>query len=362
MKFLFLGDISIAEPVCIESDYATPNVFNEVDVVFANLEGPIVSGSEFSKQGGGRHALYNSGDVFDVLATFQVKAVGLANNHIDDLLPSIEKTRQRLTDRGISAFGAGPDLSEAGQPFVASSFNTVIKAFGFGWDVIGCRSAGSSSEGVNPLTPGCLFRTIRELRSVDKSSFVVFIMHWNYELELYPQPAQRQLAHDLIREGVDAVIGLHPHVAQGAELIEGKPLVYSLGNWFFPVRRLGRLLLKYPPVSTRELALEIEVQGRQVQDVRFHWYQFDPELGAIAFKNTEGWGGFVISQLTPYAGMNHQEYVPWFRANRKRRRGLPVYKDYHDVRRNWIRDKYVRLRQLGITTLVRLRLKGGPGT
>jgi hypothetical protein len=34
-----------------------------------------------------------------------------------------------------------------------------------------------------------------------------------------------------IDAGADAVIGHHPHVAQGVEIYKGKPIFYSLGNY-----------------------------------------------------------------------------------------------------------------------------------
>ena len=36
-----------------------------------------------------------------------------------------------------------------------------------------------------------------------------------------------------IDAGADAVIGSHPHVVQGTETYNGKPIVYSLGNFWF---------------------------------------------------------------------------------------------------------------------------------
>lgn len=36
-----------------------------------------------------------------------------------------------------------------------------------------------------------------------------------------------------IDAGADAVIGSHPHVVQGTETYNGKPIVYSLGNFCF---------------------------------------------------------------------------------------------------------------------------------
>jgi len=41
------------------------------------------------------------------------------------------------------------------------------------------------------------------------------------------------LAHQLIDEGADLVIGSHPHVVQGIENYQGKKIYYSLGNFVF---------------------------------------------------------------------------------------------------------------------------------
>jgi poly-gamma-glutamate synthesis protein (capsule biosynthesis protein) len=37
----------------------------------------------------------------------------------------------------------------------------------------------------------------------------------------------------MIDAGADAVVGGHPHVVQGAEVYQGRPIVYSLGNFVF---------------------------------------------------------------------------------------------------------------------------------
>jgi hypothetical protein len=58
--------------------------------------------------------------------------------------------------------------------------------------------------------------------------------------------------------------------------------------------------------------------------------------------------------------MGHAEYVRWFRAHRRRRRGLPVYADHRRRAGNRARDAFVKSRQRLIELLLRLRLKGGP--
>lgn len=357
MRLVFLGDISAGKKNKLKKDFYA---FKEADIVFANLEGPIVSEEERETSGGTPFlALHNSEDVLQILRLYNIEAACLANNHIFDFPAPLENTKGLLRNTGIESFGAGTNLMKAGLPLIFSKNNTTVKIFGFGWDVIGCRFATAKSEGVNPFIPQYTLDTIRKLRAVDNSSFVIFIMHWNYELELYPQPAHRQLAHDLIREGVDAVIGLHPHVAQGAELVDGKPIIYSLGNWFFPVRQLGHIRLAFPPIASRELALELDVEGRQVNDVRFYWHQFDADKSNIKFEKTEKWGGSILKKLTPFDGMSHDNYIKWFKKNRVKRRGLPIYKDYHDESINRMKDIFVKSRQRGIELLLRLQLKRG---
>lgn len=359
MRLCFLGDISVAQPGTLPNQAAP--VLPPVDLMVANLEGVLVDASTQERLArSNQMVFYNSHDVLDVLRAFGVQVVCLANNHQYDLPQPAAATQDPLAQAGIASFGAGAQLSEASQPFEFDHAGTSVKLFAFGWDVIGCRTAAPGREGVNPLQPGHVLDTIRRVRAVDTRSCVVFLMHWNYELEPYPQPAHRQLAHDLIDLGVDAVIGMHPHVVGGAECVAGKPIVYSLGNWFLPERRLGPLHLAYPPAAARELALEIEFEGRTLRAVQFHWCDFETRTNTVQPVQSEGWDGALLSGLTPYAGMSHPEYVRWFKDHRTRTRGLPVYADYRATRRNQLADQYVKMRQRLIQILVQLRVKGGP--
>lgn len=359
ISLLFLGDIAISEP--LSWPYGSHEWPSSADLVVANLEGPIASPQDLAQNGRANLALYNSADVLDTLRTFSVGAVCLANNHMYDLPAAGAQTRDRLARAGIASFGAGANLAEASQAFTFSSAGTIVKVFAFGWEVIGCRPATPTRQGVNPLRPAHMLDTICRLRAIDPDSFVVFMVHWNYELELYPQPAHRQLAHTLVQEGVDAIVGLHSHVVQGAELVNGKPIVYGLGNWLFPPRQLGSMHLSYPPIASRELALQLEVEGRAVQNTLFHWYRFDAETTRVHLEKTERWDGATRRQLTPYSDMSHKVFTRWFRDNRTRRRGLPIYEDYRKVWRNRIKNIAVGLRQALIRMLVRLRLKKGLG-
>ena len=44
---------------------------------------------------------------------------------------------------------------------------------------------------------------------------------------------QRELGRWLVNQGVDAVIGSHPHCVQPLDFYHGCPIAYSLGNFVF---------------------------------------------------------------------------------------------------------------------------------
>lgn len=62
---------------------------------------------------------------------------------------------------------------------------------------------------------------------------IIASFHWGKEASTTPDGNQIQLAHQAIDNGVDLVIGHHPHVIQGIEKYKGKYIVYSLGNFCF---------------------------------------------------------------------------------------------------------------------------------
>ena len=49
-----------------------------------------------------------------------------------------------------------------------------------------------------------------------------------------PLPEWRDRYRSFVDLGCDAVIASHPHIVQGYELYHDKPIVYSLGNFYFP--------------------------------------------------------------------------------------------------------------------------------
>ncbi|MGL5434773.1 MAG: CapA family protein [Lachnospiraceae bacterium] len=163
-----------------------------------------------------------------------IDGVTLANNHALDfgqeaLLDSCET----LDGAGIAYTGAGANLEQAKQAIIFKKNEFQIGVIGAtrvipesGW------AAGQNHPGMlATYDPAILLKEIETLRQ--SCDYVIVYVHWGIERDENPQEYQRQLGRQYIDAGADLVIGSHPHVLQGIEYYQGKPVVYSLGNFVF---------------------------------------------------------------------------------------------------------------------------------
>jgi len=73
----------------------------------------------------------------------------------------------------------------------------------------------------------------KQIAANNDSDLIVTYMHFGNEYSNSPNENQVKIAHELIDYGADVVIGAHPHVTEGIEMYNGKPIFYSLGNFIF---------------------------------------------------------------------------------------------------------------------------------
>src|SRR5262249_26160962 len=102
------------------------------------------------------------------------------------------------------------------------------------------------------------FRHARD--SLGADLVIAFVHDGPIEYRADPAAAVVLDFRGLVHAGADAVIGHHPHVPQGMEGGNGRPIVDSLGNFRFPehTRRAARGLtveLTVLPDGTKHLAL-----------------------------------------------------------------------------------------------------------
>ena len=74
-------------------------------------------------------------------------------------------------------------------------------------------------------------RDVEALR--ERVDFLVASFHWGISGSVETADYQVAIAHAAIDSGADLVMGHGPHEIQAVETYRGRPVLYSLGNFFF---------------------------------------------------------------------------------------------------------------------------------
>jgi len=186
----------------------------------------------------------------------------LANNHVFDYgKESILDTFDTLEAAGIGYFGAGRNLEEAMTPYYVEADGITI-AF-----VAASRAekhkmtpqATETEPGIlRCYDPELFLEVIREADA--NADIVLACVHWGTEYSTVLEEVQLTTGKLYLDAGADAIIGSHSHCLQGMEFYDGKPIIYSLGNFWFNKRTLPTMLLSLHITGEREEPkLEVKV-------------------------------------------------------------------------------------------------------
>lgn len=189
-----------------------------IDIVFGNLEGPIVKNPPELLDNSLKFA-FNS-EVMRAVSWCNFNLFSLANNHTLDMgKKGLEETKEWLKKYGINFIGSPLSGSSDKLDSSFSTDNIIFLAF-------------------NQIFPFMIreeeiIKTIKTVKSLNPDNFLIVSLHWGEEYKLINSPTQQSLAHQIIKAGADLIIGHHPHVVQNIEKYQGKLIFYSLGNFIF---------------------------------------------------------------------------------------------------------------------------------
>jgi poly-gamma-glutamate capsule biosynthesis protein CapA/YwtB (metallophosphatase superfamily) len=198
--------------------------------VIANLEGPITEHTEaFDPMQRWTYSARLS--VAPHLKELGIDALQLANNHAMDRGPiGLADTVANLTAAGLGSFGAGASSNEARLPVLVKGNGMTIAVAGFEDDG-GLKTASLLRPGVRRLSLENIAADIDAARRAGADR-VVAAVHWGGNYTGLDE-RQRLWAKSLADAGYDLVIGTGPHIVQAIEVLDGMPVVYSLGNYVF---------------------------------------------------------------------------------------------------------------------------------
>ena len=251
ISLLFIGDIMGHEEQIWSAENRETRAYNyddvfqyikeeisEADITIANFEvtlagQPYKGYPTFSSPAPLAVACQNAG--IDILVT--------ANNHAADRgNKGILSTIYRLDSLGIPHTGTFRD-----QAARDTLYPMIIKKNGFSLALL------NYTYGTNGITvpPPAIVNTldkprisgdILKARNNNPDAIILFL-HWGTEYDTIPSKSQTDMAEYLFNQGVDIIIGSHPHVIQkmtwspGESQIKDRIVVYSLGNFVSNQRR-----------------------------------------------------------------------------------------------------------------------------
>ena len=244
VRLLFVGDLmqhqaQIDAALQADSSYAYDRCFSLVkddirraDLAIGNFETtlggkPYKGYPQFSSPDEYLHAIKEAG--FDILST--------ANNHsLDRRRKGLERTLTLIDSAGLTAVGTYRDALDRQERYPLLVEKSGVR-IAFLCATYGTNGIGITAPNiVNSLDREELAADIRAARAM-KPDALIALLHWGNEYQREPSEEQRNLAQWLIGQGVDHIIGSHPHVIQPivriphTEYPTQHAVAYSLGNY-----------------------------------------------------------------------------------------------------------------------------------
>ncbi len=189
------------------------------DLTVANLE--VVLTEQYRHQDK-MYYLKGKPENVQALTLGSIEAVNTINNHSFDFYDKgYQDTLQVLEEAGIHHFGSYRAGLENGYDHLA-----VVDVNGIRFGFIGYSYPQEYDlKGILPR--------IEKLKTEEKCDIVIVSLHWGRETHMTPQSWQYQFAKNVLDGGADMIWGHHPHVIQPIHFYQGKPILYSTGNFTF---------------------------------------------------------------------------------------------------------------------------------
>jgi hypothetical protein len=203
-------------------------VIEEADVAICHLETPVAApGTEID----GVVPVFGAPpEIAGEIKEAGYDRCSLASNHaLDQGVAGIEATLAAFDAAGLGHAGLARSQAEAA-PRRFEVNGVTVAHLSASYSFNGFSPPAAEPWRANPIDAGRLVADARQARA-DGASVVIVSLHWGHEGVSDVRPEQRRLAEELTASGaVDLIIGHHAHVVQPIEEINGRWVVFGMGN------------------------------------------------------------------------------------------------------------------------------------
>lgn len=237
MKILFAADFAFKDALNYDEKTATEclgetaRFFKNADFSIINLENVFGNKENFTPIKKTGPNLITSEDYIGYLNVLRPSVVGLSNNHTGDYgKEAIEFTLDVLKDNGYTAIGAGKNITEAYKPALLEKDNVKVAVIAVCENEFG--GADEDKWGSSGYKLSLVTKSIFDAK--EKGYMPIVYFHGGNEEYSFPSPGKKELYRHFVDIGAKAVVAMHTHCPQGYEKYKGAPIIYSMGNFFFP--------------------------------------------------------------------------------------------------------------------------------
>lgn len=237
IKLLFAGDFCIRyggidqlyDEKIRELSAPVKAVTDKHDISVVNVETVFTDNPAPTKKSGPN--IYSPIKAIELLKAYGFDIGAFANNHTMDQgetegIASFEKVKET----GMKCIGFGKNLSEANKPCRIDVNGKTVSILNFAENEF--VPATIDSPGFAPVDYINNSRLVRKEK--EDCDYVFVFLHAGCEICPFPRKGVIDYCRAIIDDGADGVVISHPHCPQGIEYINGKPIVYSVGNFFMP--------------------------------------------------------------------------------------------------------------------------------
>lgn len=210
------------------------SIFSSADLALANFE-TTTAGPSVGFRG---YPTFNSPDeTIDAIKYAGIDVLTTANNHsLDTGSQGLKRTVELIREKGLESVGTydeKPDSRVLMQD--VEGIKIAILSYTESTNGLGDQyPAEELNAMINLMDKDIIMEDIQAAKELEADLIIAF-MHWGIEYAEEPNDKQIEFAEMMAKEGVDIILGSHPHVIQRSEMLTVDDhetfVIYSMGNF-----------------------------------------------------------------------------------------------------------------------------------